>query len=99
MPNPLGWRKHYGAPVLSAGVVLTFTHWLNFYLHAVPVSLFICAGAFSALLGGSMPPLHSLAVFEAFYTTKLSGLGMGGRLWAPLNPDHGASFHLTLPVR
>ena len=48
-------------------------------------------------------------VFEAFYTTKSGGLGMGlaisrsivdghrGRLWATANPDYGATFHLALP--
>jgi two-component system, LuxR family, sensor kinase FixL len=48
-------------------------------------------------------------LFEAFYTTKPGGLGMGlsisrsiidshrGRLWATANPDHGATFHLALP--
>jgi PAS domain S-box-containing protein len=48
-------------------------------------------------------------LFEAFYTTKPGGLGMGlsisrsiidshrGRLWATENPDHGATFHLALP--
>jgi C4-dicarboxylate-specific signal transduction histidine kinase len=50
-----------------------------------------------------------LRLFEAFYTTKPGGLGMGlsisrsimdshrGRLWATANPDHGATFHLALP--
>jgi PAS domain S-box-containing protein len=48
-------------------------------------------------------------LFEAFYTTKPGGLGMGlsisrsiidshrGRLWATPNPDHGATFHVALP--
>jgi C4-dicarboxylate-specific signal transduction histidine kinase len=48
-------------------------------------------------------------LFEAFYTTKPGGLGMGlsisrsiidshrGRLWATANSSHGATFHLALP--
>jgi signal transduction histidine kinase len=48
-------------------------------------------------------------VFEAFYTTKSSGVGMGlsicrsiidahgGRLWAEPNEPRGAVFQLTLP--
>ncbi|OAI57414.1 hypothetical protein AYO49_02040 [Verrucomicrobiaceae bacterium SCGC AG-212-N21] len=47
-------------------------------------------------------------VFEPFYSTKQSGLGMGlsicqaiikahgGQLWASNNPDGGATFHFTL---
>jgi C4-dicarboxylate-specific signal transduction histidine kinase len=49
-------------------------------------------------------------VFEAFYTTKLGGLGMGlsicrsiieahgGRLWASANLPRGASFQFALPA-
>ena len=46
-------------------------------------------------------------LFEAFYTTKPGGLGMGlsigrsiidshrSRLWATANPDHGATFNVA----
>jgi C4-dicarboxylate-specific signal transduction histidine kinase len=53
---------------------------------------------------------HADRLFNAFFTTKSSGMGMGlsicrsiiaahgGRLWAEPNLPHGANFHFTLPL-
>jgi NO-binding membrane sensor protein with MHYT domain len=61
--------------------------------------------------GVGLPPLHADRIFNAFFTTKLHGTGMGlsisrsiveshgGRLWAADNSPRGASFHLTLPTK
>jgi len=59
--------------------------------------------------GPGLDPDHVDRVFEAFYTTKSSGVGMGlsicrsiidahgGRLWADMNASRGAVFRFTLP--
>jgi PAS domain S-box-containing protein len=59
--------------------------------------------------GPGIDPEHVERVFEAFYTTKTSGMGMGlsicrsiidahgGRLWADANEPGGAVFQFTLP--
>ena len=59
--------------------------------------------------GPGIDPKHLERVFEAFYTTKSSGVGMGlsicrsiidahgGRLWAEANEPRGAVFQFTLP--
>ena len=61
--------------------------------------------------GPGLPPTNSGRIFEAFYTTKPSGLGMGlsicrsiveahgGRLWATPNKPRGAILCMTLPIR
>ena len=59
--------------------------------------------------GIGLPSLQAHQIFEAFFTTKANGTGMGlsisrtiieshgGRLWAENNASRGASFYLTLP--
>jgi C4-dicarboxylate-specific signal transduction histidine kinase len=58
--------------------------------------------------GVGLPPQQADQIFNAFFTTKLNGTGMGlrisrsiveshgGRLWAADNSQRGAIFHLTL---
>jgi len=59
--------------------------------------------------GPGIDPDHLDRVFQAFYTTKSSGVGMGlsicrsiidahgGRLWADMNASRGAVFRFSLP--
>jgi C4-dicarboxylate-specific signal transduction histidine kinase len=59
--------------------------------------------------GPGIDPEHIARVFDAFYTTKADGVGMGlsicrsiiaahgGRLWADANEPRGAAFQFTLP--
>jgi C4-dicarboxylate-specific signal transduction histidine kinase len=59
--------------------------------------------------GPGIGPENLKRVFEAFYTTKASGMGMGlsicrsiidahgGRLWADVNDPRGVVFQFTLP--
>jgi C4-dicarboxylate-specific signal transduction histidine kinase len=60
--------------------------------------------------GGGLPP-QADRIFDAFFTTKLHGTGMGlsisrsiveshgGRLWADGNSRRGATFHIALPTK
>jgi C4-dicarboxylate-specific signal transduction histidine kinase len=59
--------------------------------------------------GPGLAPAALERIFDAFYTTKITGLGMGlsicrsiieahaGRLWASGNEPRGTTFHFTLP--
>jgi len=61
--------------------------------------------------GVGLPPQQVDQIFNAFFTTKVHGTGMGlrisrsiveshgGRLWAADNSSRGASFYLTLPAK
>jgi signal transduction histidine kinase len=61
--------------------------------------------------GVGLPPQQAEQIFNAFFTTKPQGTGMGlrisrsiveshgGRLWAVTNSSRGATFHLTLPAK
>jgi PAS domain S-box-containing protein len=60
--------------------------------------------------GVGLPPQEMEEIFDAFFTTKAHGTGMGlrisrsiieshgGRLWAADNSPRGASFYFTLPT-
>ena len=60
--------------------------------------------------GEGLDPERQDRIFEAFFTTKPDGLGMGlsicrsiveahgGRLWASPNPPRGSVFHFTIPT-
>jgi signal transduction histidine kinase len=60
--------------------------------------------------GPGLPLGKADQIFDAFFTTKPQGSGMGpsisksiieahgGRIWATVNGDRGATFHFTVPA-
>jgi signal transduction histidine kinase len=61
--------------------------------------------------GVGLPAQQADQIFNAFFTTKIQGTGMGlsisrsiveshgGRLWASANSPRGASFYISLPTK
>ena len=61
--------------------------------------------------GPGMPSVVQKKIFDAFYTTKSDGMGIGlsvshsiiehhgGRLWATLNDGPGATFSFSIPCK
>jgi signal transduction histidine kinase len=61
--------------------------------------------------GVGIDPANKARLFEALYTTKGNGLGLGlsicrkivtvhgGRLWVEENTTHGTAFVFALPLR
>ena len=61
--------------------------------------------------GVGLPVEKAHRIFDAFFTTKTRGTGLGlaitrsiiqshgGQIWAAPNPDAGATFNFTLPIR
>ena len=61
-------------------------------------------------VGEGIRPEHQERVFDAFFTSKPQGVGIGlaisrsiiedhgGRLWVVPNPKEGVTFHFTLPL-
>jgi PAS domain S-box-containing protein len=115
-----------GALVIHGDCVQLQQVVLNLMLNAVEAMASVEAGARELLVstkqdhtgvlvavrdsGPGIDATHLERVFEAFYTTKSDGTGMGllicrsiidahgGKLWAEANEPRGATFQFTLPA-
>jgi PAS domain S-box-containing protein len=79
--DALAWLKqpmvvNYVVPVLSVGATIVIARWLDLYLQAAPVSLFICAVMFSGWFGGFGPALLaavlSVLAFDYYFLHPIS---------------------------
>ena len=79
-PDSLRWLKRpvilsYTVPVLTVGATIVVARWLDLYLNAAPVSLFICAVMFSAWSGGFGPGLLatvlSILAFQYYFVPPI----------------------------
>src|SRR6266852_1790 len=80
--DSFGWLKqpviiNYVVPVLTVGATVVIASWLDVYLQAAPVSLFICAVMFSGWFGGFTPGLLaavlSVLAFDYYFVRPIYG--------------------------
>ena len=115
----LSATKRYGLAVVSVALALGLALPLERYdFRGVEFPLFLfvialtvwyagpCPGILAVVLS-SLPEQQSDQIFNAFFTTKRRGIGIGsrsivelpgGRLWAEKNTGCGAIFLFSLPV-
>ena len=67
-------------------------------------------GSGMRVLGPGIEPANLARLFDAFFTTRKDGMGMGlsisrsiveahgGRIWATNRDEGGARFHVSLPI-
>jgi PAS domain S-box-containing protein len=116
-----------GLPIIQGDRVQLQQVMLNLIINAVEAMSCVHEGTRDLLIGSAkvesgvlisvrdsgpgLPPASLERLFDAFYTTKPTGLGLGlsicrsiieahgGRLWASANVPRGAIFEFTLPAQ